>query len=155
SVAGIVKAMAAKAKTFAGLLGRLRKAGIPAGLIQEIAGYGTEQGTEVAKALLTGSSAQIKALAADYSSLEKWSDAAGKAVAGATFDTAIAAQQGLVYGLKADTKALKAAAKALAKNLTKYIKQELGIKSPSRLWRDEVGLMLTEGLVDEIGRAHV
>src|SRR5690606_39521836 len=65
----VVKSMAAKAKTFATLLSRLAKAGIPAGLIQEVAGYGTEQGSEVARAILSGSSTQIKQLAADFSNL--------------------------------------------------------------------------------------
>lgn len=150
SVAGVVKTMAAKAKTFATLLGRLRKAGIPAGLIQEIAGYGTEQGTEVAKALLSGSATQIKELAADFTSLENWSKKAGEYVAGATFDTAIAAQQGLIQGLEADDAKLEKAAKKLAKKLVKAVKKALGIKSPSRLFRDEIGTMLPAGIIDGI-----
>lgn len=150
SVAGVVKTMAAKARTFATLLGRLRKAGIPAGLIQEVAGYGTEQGTEVAKALLSGSSTQIKSLAADYSALEHWSDKAGAHVSKATFDTAIAAQQGLIQGLEADDAKLEKAAKKLAKKLAKAVKKALGIKSPSRLFRDEIGTMLPAGIIDGI-----
>lgn len=150
SVAGVVKAMATKAKTFAILLGRLRKAGIPAGLIQEVAGYGTEQGSEVARALLSGSATQIKELAADYSALEHWSDKAGAHVSKATFDTAIAAQQGLIAGLEADDAKLEKAAERLAKKLAKAVKKALGIKSPSRLFRDEIGTMLPAGIIDGI-----
>lgn len=150
AVAAKVKQMAAKAKAFAGLLGQLAKAGLPAGLIQEIAGYGTEQGSEVAKAILAGSGTQIKELAADFTALENWSKKAGEYVAAATYDTAISAQEGLIKGLEADDKKLEKAAQKLAKKLTKAVKKALKIKSPSGLWRDEVGLPLTE-----IGRAHV
>src|SRR5690606_31766727 len=154
SVSSVVKTMAAKAKTFATLLGRLRSAGIPAGLIQEIAGYGTEQGTEVAKALLSGSSTQIKSLAADYSALEHWSDKAGAHVTKATFDTAIAAQQGLIQGLEADDAKLEKAAKKLAKKLAKAVKKALGIKSPSRLFRGEIGPMLPAAILAGITDLH-
>lgn len=150
SVAGVVKAMAAKAKVFAGLLSRLAKAGIPAGLIQEIAGYGTEQGAEVARAILSGSKTQIKELASDFTNLQRWSDKAGKYVAAATYDTAIAAQQGLIAGLEADDAKLEKAAERLAKKLAKAVKKALGIKSPSRLFRDEIGTMLPAGIIDGI-----
>jgi len=147
SVAGVVKTMAAKAKTFALLLQRLPKAGIPAGLIQEIAGYGTEQGTQVARAILSGSKAQIKSLAADFSALETWSDKAGKYVSDATFNTAIAAQKGLIAGLEADSAELDKAAERLAKRLAKAVKKALKIKSPSRVFSDEIGAMLPAGII--------
>ena len=146
SVAGTVKALAAKAKTFATKLKELAKKGIPSGLIQEVAGYGTEQGIEVANALLSGTSQQVKDLSADYASLTSWSTSAGNTVAGSMYDVGIAAQQGLVDGLTADNKKLAAAAKKLSARVVKDVKKELGIKSPSRLMRDEVGKMLGRGI---------
>lgn len=147
SVAAQVKTLAAKAKTFATLLNRLVKAGIPAGLVQEVASLGTEKGIEVARALLSGSKSQIRSLAADYASLEKYSKKAGSYVAGAMYDTAIAAQEGLIKGLEADDAKLEKAAERLAKKLEKAVKKALGIKSPSRVFRDEVGTQLVAGVI--------
>lgn len=152
SVAGTVKAAANKARAFAGLLKDLAKKGIPAGLIQEVAGYGTEQGTIVGKALLSGSAAEVKELSADYASLGKWSDAAGDTVAGSMYDVGIQAQQGLVDGLLADDAKLAAAAKKMTERLTTAVKKELGIKSPSRLFRDEVGVMVSRGVIAGMDR---
>lgn len=147
SVSGVVKALAAKAKAFAGKLKALIAKGIPAGLVQEVASLGSEKGAQVADALLSGSGARVKELAADYASLGKWSDAAGDYVAGSMYDVGIAAQQGIVDGLLADDKKLEAAAKNLASKLTKAVKKELGIKSPSRVFRDEVGAMVSRGVI--------
>src|SRR5690606_36762246 len=114
------------------------------------AGYGTEQGTEVAKALLSGSPTQINEPAADFSSLDTRSKRAVEDVAAATFDTAIAAQEGLIKGLEADDAKLEKAAKKLAQRLAKAVKKALGIKSPSRLFRVEIGTMLPAGILDGI-----
>lgn len=146
SVAGTVKTLAAKAKTFATKLKELAKKGIPAGLIQEVAGYGTEQGIEVANALLSGTSQQVKDLSKDYASLTSWSASAGNTVAGSMYDVGIQAQQGLINGLNSDNKKLEAAAKKLSDRVVKSAKKALGIKSPSVVFRDEVGKMLGQGI---------
>lgn len=147
SVAGTVKSMAAKAKTFANILGSLAKKGIPAGLIQEVAALGTTDGIEVGRALMSGTIAQIKSLANDYASLGSWSAGAGNYVAGAMFDVGIQAQAGIIKGLEADDAKLAKAAQNLATKITKAVKKALKIKSPSQVFRDEVGLMLTAGVL--------
>lgn len=152
SVSSYVKSMAAKAKAFAGLLGRLRKAGIPPLLLQEIAGLGIVEGTEVAKAILAGNSADIKSLSTDFSSFINYTNQAGKVVSAATYDVAIAAQEGLVYGLTKESKQVKAAATALAGNLVKWVKEALGIKSPSRVFA-EIGWQVDEGMALGIAAA--
>lgn len=152
SVAGQVKAMAAKAKAFATVLSDLAKKGIPAGLIQEVASLGTEQGTTVGRALLSGSAAEVKELSADYASLGSWSNKAGNAVAGSMYDVGIQAQQGLVDGLLSDDAKLAAAAKRMTDKLTTAVKKQLGIKSPSRLFRDEVGVMVSRGVIAGMDR---
>jgi phage-related protein len=55
------------------------------------------------------------------------------------------AAQGLVDGLKASAKKTEKAAKDLAKTLAKWVKKELGIASPSKLFR-RFGRFTTEGL---------
>lgn len=146
SVASTVASMAGKAKKFAQVLARMAKAGIPAGLIQEVASLGTEKGIPVGEALASGSKTQVKNLAADYSAINKWSDQAGISVSAAMYETGIYAQEGLIRGLQADSKKLDAAAKKLAEKLTKAVKKQLGIKSPSRVFRDEIGAQVVAGL---------
>lgn len=147
SVAATVKNLAAKAKTFALKLKALVKKGIPAGLVQEVAGLGTEEGIKVANALLSGSKAQVKELAADYKSLNSWSSKAGGYVAGQMYDAGIQAQKGLIKGLEKDAAKLDKAATKLANRLVKAVKKALGIHSPSRVFRDDVGVQISRGVV--------
>lgn len=148
-VAKSVTGLVTRAKTFAGLLKKLRLAGFPAGLIQEVAGLGTKDGIEIARALMSGTEGERKDLIADWANLESFTDKAGKQVAKATFDVALAAQKGLVEGLKTSTRDLKEAAKVLAKNLAKWIKEELGIKSPSLVFK-EIGQDMAAGMAQGI-----
>ncbi|MGL3804723.1 hypothetical protein ACSYDW_01360 [Paeniglutamicibacter sp. R2-26] len=153
SVAGQVKTLAAKTKVFAGKLKDLIKAGLPTGLVQEVAGYGTEAGTQVANALLSGSKQQMKDLSADYSSLTKWSGEAGKHVAEDFYGIGFDAQRGLINGLKADDSKLKAAAKHLTDLLTKEVKKNLDTHSPSRVMDREVGRMIPAGISQGVKKA--
>lgn len=147
SVASQVSSLAARAKAFAQKLQKLVKAGIPAGLVAEVASLGTVEGSRVADALLKGSKSQIKKLSQDYSSLNSWSSKAGKYVSDGMFNAGIEAQKGLIKGLKANDKELEAAAKRLAKKLAKSVKKALGIKSPSRVFDREVGRMVPAGII--------
>lgn len=154
SVAETVKSLAAKAKTFAQKLQALVKKGIPAGLVQEVASLGTEQGIQVADALLSGTSAQVKQLASDYSSLNTWSSNAGSYVADQMYGAGIQAQQGLIKGLQKDDKKLEQAAEHLANRVVVAAKKKLGIKSPSRVFRDEVGLNITRGVAKGLDKGQ-
>lgn len=69
-------------------------------------------------------------------------------------DAGVNAIEGFIEGMtKTSKKADKEAAK-IAKGLVKKVKKELGIKSPSKVFRDEVGAMMAQGLglgfVDEM-----
>lgn len=152
SVAGQVKALAAKAKTFAGKLKSLLKIGIPKGLVTEIAGYGTEEGIKVADALLSmpakgSQSSAIADLASSYSSLNSWSTEVGNQAVVAGYGIGINTQQGIIKGLEADDAKLEKAAKKLADKLAKQVKKALGIHSPSRVFRDQIGRFLPLGIV--------
>jgi hypothetical protein len=149
-VAVQVSGLLAKVKKFTSKLKALGANGIPPALVQEVAALGTEKGIQVADALLSGTKTQVKALAADWSSLNSYSSKAGSYVADGMYKAGIDAQQGLVDGLLADSKKLDAAAKTLATKVTKAVKKELGIKSPSTVMRDQVGAWLAPGIADGI-----
>lgn len=144
-IAAHVKGLAAKAKAFAGKLQDLIKAGFPAGLVQEVAGLGTTDGISVANSLLSATSAERTSLISDYSALTSWSSQAGSYVADQMYGVGIAAQEGIIAGLMADDAKIAKAAENLATKLTKAVKKKLGIKSPSTVFRDEVGLMAAKG----------
>lgn len=159
SVASQVSGLAARMKKFAGLIKRLIKAGFPPALVQEVAALGSTEGIAVANALLSGTKAQQRDLIADFGSVQQASDQIGVALAEQMFRTGIEAQKGLIRGLEANRDALIKAAKRIAKTITDEIKRELGIKSPSTVFR-QLGEFIVEGLAlgiesgtDRVGRA--
>jgi hypothetical protein len=121
SVAGQVKSLAAKAKAFAGKLSRLVKLGIPAGLVQQVAGMGIEEGAAVADALLTGTAKDIRGLQQSWATLNKYANAAGASVAGQQYDRQIKDQKADVKAKKAKAKASKAKTDALAKAIAREV----------------------------------
>lgn len=145
SAASRVSGLASRAKAFAGKLRALLKAGIPAGLVQEVAGLGTVEGLRVADALLSGSKQQIGQLAKDYAGVSTYSKQIGDVVAGGMYDAGIRAQEGILKGLL-DDKAIQRAADQLAKKLTKAVRKSLGIKSPSRVMQQQVGRFIPQGI---------
>lgn len=153
-IAAHVKTLAAKAKRFAAQLKRLIAAGFPAALVQEVAGLGIEGGISVAAALLGASKSERASLISDFKSLQSATKSAGAYVADQMFGAGINAQKGLIAGLLADDKKLAAAAKRLVSRLTKAVKKELGIKSPSTVFRDEVGLMVAAGTAEGIEKGQ-
>ncbi|MHA7227830.1 phage tail protein [Glutamicibacter soli] len=153
-VSSRVKSLAAKAKQFASKLAALGKAGIPPGLIQEIAGYGTTEGIQVADAILSGTKKQQSNLAKDWQGLESASKLFGTVAAEEFFGVGIAAQQGIIKGLESDDKKLKKAAENLASKLTKATRKALGIHSPSRVFRDQVGAYIPAGVIAGIDQGQ-
>lgn len=145
TVAANVSGLASRAKAFAGKLRSLLAAGIPAGLVQEVASLGTVAGSSVADALLSGSQQQIGQLASDYAGVDTYSKQIGGVVAGGMYDAGIAAQEGILRGLL-DDKAIQTAADKLAGKLTKAVRKSLGIKSPSRVMQQQVGRYIPAGI---------
>lgn len=145
SVASQVSGLASRMKTFARLLKRLIKEGLPPALVQEVAALGSVQGAEVARALLSGTDAQRASLVSDFRSIQESTRAIGTALAEQMFGAGIEAQKGLIKGLEANRAALIAAAKRIAKTITDEVKRELGIRSPSTVFQD-IGANIVEGL---------
>ena len=144
-VAANVSGLAAKMRTFAGLLKRLIAAGLPAALVQEVASLGTTEGIAVANALLSGTAQQRGTLIEDFASLQRSTTQIGNLLADQMFGAGIEAQKGLIKGLEANQAALIEAAKRIAKRITDEVKRELGIHSPSTVFQ-KIGEFITEGL---------
>ena len=155
-VAANVSALAAKMRTFAGLLKKLIAAGLPAALVQEVASLGTTEGIAVAQALLSGSAQQRGELVEDFASLQRSTSQIGAILADQMFGAGIEAQKGLIRGLEANQAALIAAARKIAKRIADEVRRELGIKSPSTVFQ-QIGEFITEGLARGIegGTARV
>lgn len=145
-IAGRVKQVAARARTFASLIKKMRNAGIPPGLINEVSSLGSEEGIAVAKALLSGSRAQIKSLSADWAGMNAAAQSAGNQLAKTMERTGIQAQEGLIRGLNRKNDRLDKAARNLANRLTQALKKALKIKSPSVKLADEIGVPSGEGV---------
>jgi phage-related protein len=152
-VAANVSGLAAKMKTFAGLLKKLIAEGLPPALVQEVASLGTEKGIAIARALLSGTDAQRSSLVSDFKSIQSSTASIGNLLADQMYGAGIEAQKGLIKGLEANEKALVAAAKKIAQRITNEVKKELGIKSPSKVF-EEIGLNITQGLANGIDQGQ-
>lgn len=149
AVAANVAGLAAKMRTFAKMLKQLVAAGLPAALVQEVASLGSTEGIAVARALLSASPAQRDSLITDFSSIQKSTSQIGTILAEQMFGAGIEAQKGLIKGLESNREALIRAAKKIAETIAAAVRRELGIKSPSTVFR-QIGEFITEGLAQGI-----
>ena len=107
---------------------------------------GIESGLAAATAILSASKTDQKGLFSDYNSFISTTTNIGATLADQMFGAGIASTQGLIDGLNKDDAKLKAAAKHLADTVVKEAKKALGIHSPSRIMRRQVGRMSGEGV---------
>lgn len=133
------------AQTFAKNLAALRKKGVRADLIAQIAQAGVEQGSSAAAALANANSSQIKQINAQQSALVTAAGQAGSTAGNAMYGAGIDAANGLIRGLKARQRAIDKQMLAIAKSMSKSIRKALGIKSPSKVMA-QVGAYTGQGL---------
>lgn len=86
----------ARMRAFAAKLASLLKAGMPTALVQEIAGYGSVEGTRVADVFLKASKSQMASIRSSYAGVQKYANAAGAVIASATYAKDIADQRALL-----------------------------------------------------------
>lgn len=141
-----------KAMAFSAQLQQLKKRGLSADLLQQIAEAGVDQGGATAAALAGASNAQIKQLNSMQKQLKKSANAAGSAVSDSMYGAGIRAAEGLVKGLERKQKAIEAAMLRIAKSMEKAIKHALRIKSPSQVMAD-LGDFTALGLAHGIQRS--
>ncbi|MFJ5638643.1 phage tail tape measure protein [Streptomyces sp. NPDC093223] len=141
-----LKADTLASQRFAANLATLRKKGVRADLISQIAQAGVEQGSSAAAALANASGSQIKQINSQQATLVKAATAAGTTAGNAMYGAGIQAARGLVKGLQKEQKSIEAQMLKIAKAMSKSIRQALGIKSPSRVMA-LVGAYTAQGLV--------
>jgi hypothetical protein len=126
-----LKAEASAAAQFGAQLQTLKKKGLSASLIDQIAQAGVDQGGATAAALASASSDTIKQINATQKGITTSANAAGTSVANAMYGAGVASAKGLVKGLQSQEKAIDNQMLKIAKSMQSAIKKALGIKSPS------------------------
>ncbi|MFD5057436.1 phage tail tape measure protein [Streptomyces sp. NPDC058394] len=150
SAASILANLTAKmeqAKQFAQQLAALKKKGVRSDLIAQIAQAGVEQGSGAAAALANASASQISQINATQKQLVGAATAAGDTAGTAMYGAGIQAANGLVKGLKSQQKEIEEQMASIGASMAKAIKKALGIKSPSRVFADEVGRWIPAGIM--------
>jgi hypothetical protein len=133
------------AEQFAKNLDRMRRNGVRADLIAQIAQAGVEQGGSAAAALAAATPQQVKQINKEQGALIKAAGHAGTSAGDAMYGAGIQAGKGLVAGLKAQQKTIEQQMLRIALGMSKAIRKALGIKSPSRVMA-RVGAYTAEGL---------
>ncbi|MEK9524712.1 phage tail tape measure protein [Streptomyces venezuelae] len=139
----------AKAKKFAADLATLRKKGVRADLIAQIAQAGAEQGGAAASALAAASRGQIGQINSTQAQLVAAANQAGTVAGDAMYGTGIRAAEGLVKGLEKQQAAIERQMLKIATSMQKAIRNALGIRSPSRVMA-MLGQWIPAGLVKGI-----
>ncbi|MGW3847192.1 phage tail tape measure protein [Streptomyces fagopyri] len=139
----------AASQLFAKNLAALRKKGVRADLIAQIAQAGVAQGSSAASALANANSSQVKQINSQQAALVKAAGQAGTTAGDAMYGAGIHAAQGLVKGLQSQQKAIERQMLAIAKGMSKSIRAALGIKSPSKVMA-LVGQYTAQGLIQGV-----
>lgn len=140
-----MQARITKVKQFASVLANLKSLGLNNDMYDDLVKAGVEGGLATAQALAAGGPEAIAQFNALQAELNKTATNLGNTTAGTMYDAGIQAATGLVKGLNAQAKALEKAAKNLAVAMVRAIKKALGIKSPSRVFR-QLGEYTVEGM---------
>ncbi|MGW0795895.1 phage tail tape measure protein [Streptomyces sp. NPDC002692] len=136
---------AAKVADFAKNLQTLRKKGVRADLIDQIAAAGVEGGGDTARAYAAASKGQIREINSLQAGMKSKAKSVGTTVADAMYKSGIHAAQGLVKGLQKQEKAIERQMVRIAKKMAAAIRSALRIKSPSQVFAD-IGQYIPQGL---------
>lgn len=131
-------------KSFANQLQQLRAMGLNDETYKDLLAQGTSALPFVTD-LLKGGQSQIDQVNELNKELDSLGTSMGKTASTALYQAAVDAAQGLVDGLRLQQKALEAQMALLANAMVAAIKKALGIKSPSRVFK-EVGEYAAQGL---------
>lgn len=132
--------------TFSRQLATLKKRGLSDGLIDQVAQLGSEEGSKVAKNLLTASNSQLKSITSQYNALNKASASTGTALGKQMYQSGVNGAQGLVNGLSSQLNAVTKASEKLANAVINTVTKKLKIHSPSRVFK-EIGEFTGDGMV--------
>jgi TP901 family phage tail tape measure protein len=140
---------AQKAMQFSDELAALKKKGLRADLIEQIAAEGVDGGGATAAALVQANATQISQLNATQKNLKTSANKTGGVVADAMYKAGINSAKGLVKGLQSQEKSIEKQMMKIGKAMAKAIKNELGIHSPSRVFH-EIGKWIPAGLINGV-----
>ncbi|MBK3624905.1 phage tail tape measure protein [Streptomyces sp. MBT49] len=140
-----MRAQAQKIAEFTRNLAALKKKGVTAGAIEQIAAAGVEGGGDTARALAAATKGQVKELNALQASMKSQATKTGSVVADSLYGAGIRAAQGLVKGLQRQEAAIEKQMKRIAKRMAAAIRTALRIKSPSQVFAD-IGQYIPQGL---------
>ncbi|MEU3281767.1 phage tail tape measure protein [Streptomyces antibioticus] len=148
SVKDLISQMTGQQKTarsLSTLTGSLKERGASAALLEQLAAAGP--GSQLAAILgdRGTTTKDISRLNSLVASGNKLADAFGRTMADTMYDSGSQAAKGFLTGLAAQEKSLAKAMEKLADALITSIKKKLKIKSPSRVFRDQVGKMIALG----------
>lgn len=135
----------ATSKKFAADVQALAKKGLKQDAIDDIIGMGVEKGSELAKTLATATQAEIDQINKLQGQITKQGTTLGNSLSKQYYQAGVDAAKGLLKGLQTQKAALDKEMKKIADTLTKTIKNQLGIKSPSRVFM-AIGRYISEGL---------
>lgn len=144
-----LEASAARIRRFNKQIEDLARRGLRKDLIAQLIGLGPEAGADLAQQLSQATNAQLKELNSAQAQLDAAAKKFGKSSADQMFDAGADAAKGFLAGLKGQKKAIEDLMIEIAKGLTTAIKKALGIRSPSKVFRDigrDTGLGLVNGI---------
>jgi TP901 family phage tail tape measure protein len=153
SIASLIKRMQNSqtvARNFANEESSLSKRGLNKNLLGQLADAGP--GSQLAALLSKASASDIAQLNKLAASQSKLTTSFGQSMANSMYDSGSQAGKGFLSGLKAQEKDLQAEMNKIAKGMVDTIKKALGIKSPSTVFRDQIGKQIIYGTA--AGRAH-
>lgn len=143
----------ADTKTFTNLLQRLRDMGLNDETYKDLLGAGLSA-LPFAQQLLDGGTAGITEINNLSDELKETAASLGKTASTQLYQAGVDAAQGLVDGLKQMQAAIEKQMDDIAAAMIRSIKKQLGIKSPSRVFKEIGGYSaegLAEGLKDATG----
>ena len=134
-------------QTFQANLRLLAKRGLDKETIAQLASQGVDSAGALVDTLAKGSELDIQKMTKLQQQIRKLAGQTGTNIAGDLYNAGIKAGQGLVKGLQSQLAAITKTMNAIAAALIKAIKKELGIKSPSRVFK-AIGANTAQGYVN-------
>ena len=138
------------AQQFGQALAQLKKQGLDATSLSQIAAAGPAAGLATANALLAGGQTAITQVAQLQTQLATTATTSGQQVATAMYGSGIAAAQGLVKGLQDQEATVLAQITKMVNAMVTAVKKNLKIHSPSAVFADEVGAQIPAGIAQGI-----
>ncbi|WP_449280437.1 hypothetical protein, partial [Leucobacter sp.] len=149
SMTANLQAQIASAREFRTLMDQLMKQGLDKASVEELtAAFAQDGSLATVRALAAGGASAVKEVVGLRKELDSVAAGIGKSTGTNLYQAGVDAARGLVKGLESQAKQLEAAGKKLSDALVKSVKKALGIKSPSRVFRDAVGRMIPLGVLD-------